>query len=389
MKILAALTYYRPHVSGLTIYAERLARALAARGHAVTVLTSRFSRDLPREDTVDGVRVVRVPVAFRVSKGVIMPSFGVHATRLVREHDVLSVHLPQFDAWGLALRGRFFGKPCVLTYHCDLRLPAGLLNRVIDRATAAANWLAAHWADRIVAYTDDYAAHSPLLQRFMEKVEVILPPVAMFSPRDAEVQAFRARHRLDGRRVVGMAARFAAEKGVEVLVSALPALVTRFENLTVLFAGPYRHIVGEGAYRARLLPRIDALGDRWRFIGALAPDEMPAFYGSLDCLIVPSLNSTESFGLVQVEAMLCGTPVVASDLPGVRQAVLMTGMGEIAPVGDAQALAASITRVLERRAQYVRPRTEIAAMFDMRQTVERYERLFARELSRHRSRGWH
>src|SRR5687768_14591676 len=108
MRILLALTYYRPYVSGLTIYVERLGRALADRGHEVTVLTSQYAPELPREQRIDGVRVVRVPVAARISKGVIMPTFGLIATRLARQHDVLSIHLPQFDAVGIALRGRLF-----------------------------------------------------------------------------------------------------------------------------------------------------------------------------------------------------------------------------------------------------------------------------------------
>ncbi|EKD89501.1 MAG: glycosyl transferase group 1, partial [uncultured bacterium] len=76
MKILIVLTYYRPHISGLTIYAERLAKAFAVRGHEVTVLTSRFKKELPSEEIVSGVRIVRAPVLFRLSKGVIMPTFG-------------------------------------------------------------------------------------------------------------------------------------------------------------------------------------------------------------------------------------------------------------------------------------------------------------------------
>jgi len=125
MRILTVLTYYRPHTSGLTIYAERLAKALARRGHQVTVLTSQYERSLPREEQVDGVRIVRAPVMWRVSKGVIMPTFGFLATRLVLSHDVVHLHLPQFDAAGIALRGRLLRKPTVITYHCDLRMPLG------------------------------------------------------------------------------------------------------------------------------------------------------------------------------------------------------------------------------------------------------------------------
>ena len=70
MRVLIALTYYRPHYSGLTIYSERLAKALASRGHEVTVLTSQFDKSLPLEEMVDGVRVIRMPVLMRLSKGV-------------------------------------------------------------------------------------------------------------------------------------------------------------------------------------------------------------------------------------------------------------------------------------------------------------------------------
>ena len=108
MKVLIALTYYRPHVSGLTIYVERLARALVARGHTVSVLTSQYDRQLALQETIDGVAVVRAPVALRVSKGVIMPTIGALAQKLVPAHDIVSLHLPQLDAAGIGLRGRLF-----------------------------------------------------------------------------------------------------------------------------------------------------------------------------------------------------------------------------------------------------------------------------------------
>ena len=104
MKVLEVLTYYRPWVSGLTIYVERLSRALVEQGHDVTVLTSQYDPSLPRYDVMHGVKVVRIPVALRISKGVIMPDFGPMAWKLSRQTDVLHLHLPQFDAPGLALR---------------------------------------------------------------------------------------------------------------------------------------------------------------------------------------------------------------------------------------------------------------------------------------------
>ena len=109
--------------------------------------------------------------------------------------------------------------------------------------------------------------------------------------------------------------------------------------------------------------------------------EMAAFFANLDVLVVPSLNSTESFGLVQVEGMLCGTPAIASALPGVRQPVEQTGMGEIVPVGDAVALADSILRVTSRRLDYVKPREDIERRFSTARTIDGYEALFDQLLS--------
>lgn len=103
---------------------------------------------------------------------------------------------------------------------------------------------------------------------------------------------------------------------------------------------------------------------------------MAAFYPNLDVIVVPSLNSTESFGLVQVEAMLCGTPSIASDLPGVRQPVAQSGMGQVVPIGDSQALAEAIIEVIRNREDYVRPRKEIAERWSTEHTVRAYERLF-------------
>ena len=378
MNILLVLTYYDPHVSGLTIYVKRLATTLAQRGHKVTVLTSRYDAALPAEEVMDGVRVVRAPVALRVSKGVIMPRFPFVAWRLIRQHDVVSVHLPQFEASLLGLLGRLAGRPVVLTYHCDLQLPKGWFNRLVDKVVFVSNYLAGHLAQAAVAYTQDFAEHSHFLSRFLGKVKVIPPPVIMPAPDRAAVEAFRAKHDLAERPVVGMAAtRLAAEKGVEVLVEAMPRLLEAQPRLKALFAGQYENVVGEEDCYQRVMPLIEGLGvEHWEFLGVLTQEQMPAFFAACDVLVVPSLNSTESFGLVQVEAMLCGTPSIASNLPGVRQPPLMTGMGEVTPIGDPGGLADAILRVVQDPEAYARPRRQIEDAFSLERTVQGYEALF-------------
>src|ERR1051326_6981080 len=330
MKILTVLTYYRPHTSGLTIYAERLARTFVKRGHQVTVMTTQYDPSLLLEETIDGVKVIRVPVAARISKGVIAPTFGLVATKLVAQHDVVQLHLPQFDAPGVALRGRLFGKPTVLTYHCDLQLPSGVFNRVVNSVVDLMNDISGVLSNHIVTYTQDYADHSPYLSRYASKLTPILPPVELPDPLPGAVQAFAEEHHIQERRpVIGMVTRFASEKGVEVLLDALPTILKKYPKAQVLFAGTYQNVMGEQAYFDKLMPRIREyeISGHWTFLGNLDPVDLAAVYPNLDVLTVPSLNSTEAFGLVQIEAMLNGVPCVPSALPGVRQPVLMHGMG--------------------------------------------------------------
>jgi glycosyltransferase involved in cell wall biosynthesis len=381
MRILFTLTYYRPHTSGLTIYVQRLARALAQRGHTVTILTSQYDPSLPQHEILDGVQVIRAPVIARVSKGVLMPTFGSLASALAMQHEAMSLHLPQFDASGLAIRGHLLRQPVVLTYHCDLRLPPGFINRVANRVVDLSNRVAGSFSTVVVAYTQDYADHSPFLGQFRSRVRVIPPPVEVPAIPDEQVPSFRRRWNIQGP-IIGMAARLATEKGVEVLLHALPHILKTFPNARVLFAGQFENVLGEEAYAARLKPLFERYREHWTFLGTLDPTEMAAFFPNCDVLVVPSLNSTESFGLVQVEAMLCGTPCVASNLPGVRQPVLQTGMGLVVPIGDSAALADAVVQILHDRERFVRPRADIAERFSTERTAVEYEALFE-ELKRH------
>ena len=106
MRVLISLMYYRPHYSGLTIYAERLARALAARGHQITVLTSRYDKDLAEKEEKDGVQIIRPRVLVQISKGVIMPSMPIWAWKLIRQSDIINTHVPQPDAAVINSLGR-------------------------------------------------------------------------------------------------------------------------------------------------------------------------------------------------------------------------------------------------------------------------------------------
>jgi glycosyltransferase involved in cell wall biosynthesis len=376
-----ALTYYRPHYSGLTIYAERLARALAQRGHRVTILTSRFDPALLEHEICDGVEVIRLNVGLRVSKGVLMPGMLWNAWKLARHADVVNLHMPQFDAPFVAGIARLLGKPVLLTYHCDLQLPSGLIHRIANRVSDLTNHTAARLAQGIVHNTRDYAQASPFLRRYLDKVIPVYPPVEVTPITPEERAAFREKHCiLPGQRIIGMAARLATEKGVEYLAQALPAILARFPSARVLMVGPYQNVIGEERYAGRVLREIAPYGDHWKFLGVVSPQEMSAFFHESEVVVLPSLNSTESYGLVQIEAMSCGAPVAASNLPGVRVPVSETGAGLIVEPGDPAGLAQAVIDILDDPQRFRGETAGLIHKSSPQAVAEAYEQIYRRML---------
>jgi glycosyltransferase involved in cell wall biosynthesis len=232
-----------------------------------------------------------------------------------------------------------------------------------------------------VTYTRDYADNSPYLSRYASKLTPILPPVELPDPLPGAVQAFAREHRLDERRpVIGMVTRFASEKGVEILLGALPAILEKYPRALVLYAGQHENVMGEQAYFNRLIPRIREyeFSGHWKFLGNLDPIDLAAVYPNLDVITVPSLNSTEAFGLVQIEAMMNGVPSVPSALPGVRQPVLMHGMGRVARIGDPAHLAECILEVLGEPAKFRGDIQAIKTAYNPGSIAAEYEKLFKR-----------
>jgi glycosyltransferase involved in cell wall biosynthesis len=120
-------------------------------------------------------------------------------------------------------------------------------NAIVNQVVHASRTMPRPLADRIITYTQDYADHSDYLSRYQHKLEIIPPPVVLPVPQDGAIQAFAdAHHRLDHRPVIGMAARLATEKGVEILLNALPAILKVYPKAQVLFAGQYQDVLGEG-----------------------------------------------------------------------------------------------------------------------------------------------
>lgn len=374
LKILICILYYFPHRTGMQLYIQRVSEALVRRGHEVTILTARHKPDLPAEETVNGVRVVRLwapPIP--ISRGMVMPAYPFVAARLIAEHDVVSIHTPMLETGLISGLAGLLGRKVVATHHGDLILPHGIANKAIQTVMFGLYRFMAKRAARLIAYSHDYANHSYYLLPFREKVSVIYPPVHMPLPDPQRAEELRQVWAPEGGPVIGFAGRFVEEKRPDLLIKSLDIINQRYPNARIVFAGEY-DIRYENTWE-----RYQDIVQRYRgqlvFLGLL--DDMQAmadFFAACDVLALTS--DSECFALVQVEAMLSGTPVVMTDTPGGRVPVQVSGMGRLAPPGDYQAIGEAIVDVLDHPDQYRRPREAIEAMFSFEETVDRYERHF-------------
>ncbi|MGQ9682107.1 MAG: glycosyltransferase family 4 protein [Anaerolineae bacterium] len=372
MRILQVLTYYYPHWTGLTAYAQREAEGLARRGHQVTVLSAQYRRDLPLEDEHNGVRIVRVACAGRLSRGVIMPGFPAAAARLVREHDVVQLHTPLMESPLVTWLAKRAGKGVVFTNHGDLIMPAGIWNQFVQATNRALMRQALRWCDAATTHSRDYGEHSAFMRPFLHKTHYIYPPIEIPVPDPQGVRALRERLGLQGVPVVGFAGRFVEEKGFDFLLQAMPLVAAELPDVRFVYAGE-RQVVYEGFYQ-RWQHLVEANAERLVFLGLLTDRQALAdFLGLCDLFALPSRS--DCFPSVQVEAMLCGAPTVTADIPGAREAVWVTGMGRLVRPCDPQALAEGIVSVLRDPTPYRRTREQIRAVFDTERTIDGYEQL--------------
>jgi glycosyltransferase involved in cell wall biosynthesis len=370
MKILSILSFYRPHWTGLTAHAVRVAESLAARGHEVTVLTSRHSPELSRFEVVDGVRVVRLAPLARVSRGMVAPAFPAAAARLIRQSDVVQIHTPLPEALLVAVLCRALGRPLLMTHHGDVVMPGGAFNQLVQRLAFVVLRSAGLLADAVTAYTRDYADHSPLLRPFGSKLAYVYPPVEIPPPDPATTAAWRSELGLDCKLLIGFAGRWVEEKGFDDLLAALPDIRAAHPQAHLVYAG--EHEVAYENFYARCRPLIEAQREHLTFLGLIRdPQKLANFYAMCDLFALPS--RTDNFPLVQIEALLSGTPLVTTDIPGARVVVRETGCGRLTPAGNPPTLARTIAEVLRDGERYRPTRATIRATFDPERAIDQYE----------------
>jgi glycosyltransferase involved in cell wall biosynthesis len=344
VRIVQVSPFFYPHKGGVESYVRTLVREFARQGHEVTVITSRYDRSLPAEESLEGYRVVRTRSLGPVLNTPI--DYGTRAALRRQEADIVHLHYPPPLTSFFATRGLAGRRvPVCLTYHCDLDLP-GITGRIAARAYQQVFLPPTlRRVDRIVVHTRSYGSTSASLRgRDLDVIPSVVD-LDRFRP-GLDPGPLRAELNLVGKRVVVFTGRLVPHKGVDVLLDAMVALP---KDVVLLLIGAGPRLAGL-RNRARRLE----IEDRVRFCPDVSDLDLPRYLALGNVFVFPSENRLEGFGLAVAEAMAAGLPVVTADMPGVREVIEPGVEGLLAEPLLADDVAEKVRRLLDDPALAVR-----------------------------------
>lgn len=376
MRIAQVSPWFAPHFGGVETHVRSLSRELARRGHEVTVVTARHDPSLAKEEVLDGFRVVRVKPRFIFMRTPVVPRMR-GALRAIPA-DVVHAHSPP------PLASRYAGTvaserriPYVVTYHADVDLPSALGSVVesVYRRSLGASTL--RNAARVVVTTRTYAATSRAVWRYNPTVIPNAVDHHRFRP---DVDGSKIRSTLSippDVPLVLLVGRIVPHKGIEHFVEAA-RYVPEARFL----------IAGEGSLLEpmRRLAASMGVSDRVRFVGRVSEARLPEVYAACDVFVLPSVSRLEAFGIVALEAMATGKPVIVADIPGVREMIVDGQDGLLADPVNSRDLAEKIRRLLTNpeagRAMGARGREKVLASFGIERVTDEIEAVYRSVIER-------
>ena len=329
LRVLHVGKFYPPHMGGIETHLHALCTALHARGVDVRVVVASDDKRTTSE-VLDGVPVTRLGTPMNLAAAPINP--GLAAAIRESGADVVHVHLPHPAATISYLTSRHRG-PLVATYHSDI-----VRQKVMGAAYEPVQHRFLSRCAGIIATSPNYLATSPVLARHKERCHVIPYGIALDHFEHADPAKVAELRRRFGDRVVISVGRLIYYKGFEFLIDAMKEVRGK---LLIVGSGPLRAALEQRARDAGIADRVELLGEIQNV------DTVP-YYHAADVFALASIARSEAFGIVQIEAMACGRPVINTSLDSGVPFVSLDGVsGLTVPPQDPPALAAAINRLLD------------------------------------------
>jgi glycosyltransferase involved in cell wall biosynthesis len=348
-------------------------------GHEVTVYTTRWEDEPQSEECRFAVE--RLRPMLRLGNAALLPDL----LRLPR-YDLVHLHYPFILSAELIWLNRYLkNQPYLLTYHNDLRWH-GLRGLIYELYQRTAAWQVLRRAERIIVTAADFVQASPYLSALaqVDTARLVEIPngvdVARFHPGLDARQVREDYDLADEQPVVLFAGAMDVAHHLKGGAPQLLEAVAQLKDLKVLAL-----MVGGGGMvdGYRIQARELGIAEQVRFTGWVPHDELGAYYAAADVVVQPSVLM-EAFGMVAIEAMACGTPVIVSNLPGARTVVSDGQDGLLVEPGDVLDLAAKLRLLLDdaprRKEMGARGRAKVEARYAWRTVIPRLVELYEQVL---------
>lgn len=361
LRILHVGKFYPPYMGGMETHLQALCGELRKVADVNVIVANDGKQS--REDLMDGVRVNRAGTLFNLASAPVCPSM----VRRIRDEkaDVVHIHLPNPTAIMAYLMSGHTGR-LIFTYHSDT-----VRQKFLGMAFEPILRKALKKCAAVIATSPNYVESSPVLSRFKDRCRVIPYgiPITQFAECDLS-EAARIRERY-GPRIVISVGRLIYYKGFEYLIRAMAKVDARLL------------IVGDGPLRADLEreARACGAGDKVIFLGEIQNSDIVPYYYAADLFALASIARSEAFGIVQLEAMACGKPVVNTSLAsGVPFVSIDGATGITVPPMDSEALSTAINLLLHDavlRAEYAHAaKRRVSDNFSLQGMVDKTLRLY-------------
>jgi rhamnosyl/mannosyltransferase len=328
LRVLQVGKFYPPHIGGMETHLQALCGGLSKLVDLRVVVSSDHRSSV--EEIVDSVRVTRLGTMLNAFSTAISPGMAAHIRN--SRANLVHIHLPNPTAVLAYLMSGYRGR-LVVTYHSDI-VRQKLLGRVFEPLLYAALRRSA----AIIASSPNYLATSPVLQAFRDRCQVIPYGIDTVQFEQCDPDAVRRIRARFGERFIVTVGRLVYYKGLEYLIRAMADVRGKLV------------IVGDGPLREKLERLAGQLGlaEKVIFAGAIDNAELLAYYHAAALFVLASVARSEAFGLVQIEAMAAGLPVINTTLDtGVPLVSVHEQTGLTVPPADPQALAAAVNRLLD------------------------------------------
>lgn len=365
--LLVVTDYFYPHWTGISKSLGGLVKEIDDL-FDITILTVRHKKNLKKEDVFGRAKVLRENYLFIISRSCYSIAILLKFLLIVSRFDIVFINSPSANMLPFSLIAKLFGKKLIIFNQGDLILPDGPVNALISIIFRISSYISCFLADIVSTYSQDYAESSYVLKPYLYKCRPFLmpPDEVYFSQRKTD----KKRKENDIR--FGFAGRFVEEKGFDVLFEAIPLIKKEIPQAKFIFAGE-AHMTYENFFEEKKY-LLEKVKQDIQFLGLLDNKKILQFYRDIDFIIVPSRS--DAHNMVQTEAMLCGTPSIAADIPGLRFLPKITGFGILFKKEDPSDLAKKTIHAVNKKHVILRQYKAVQEVFNKTKNVETIKNIF-------------